>query len=701
VRVRGPFVAALYRTELRMMLRDRRTIVMSIVLPLLVMPIILFASHAMNQRRERKLAETTYEFAVTGPGATEAHAVIAGAAPPGPDDEDAPDPSSFREVEAADPARALAEGTLHFYLEARRASDEISAIEAERSAEPGVEDDDEKLARLRELPPDVLVLTTVYRADRDDSESGATRMRRLLDAARRARRADTLEAAGFPLPASAVATVADLNLASEGQVAGLTLGRLLTPLLLLFLLSGSAVVAIDTVAGEKERGTLETLLTTAVARAEIVAAKHLLILTVAAVITVIQVGNLLVYVGFELIPTTTNFAAAVTPATAVLLLVLYLPVAALVASVLLVVSSHARSYKEAQLLFFPVFLVGILPSLAAMLPGLPLRSAIVLLPIANISIAVKDMLVGRTDWVFTALAWLVTAAAAAWAARAATRALSTERLIAPVTAEAEELLGGPALFPRHVLRWFAVLWALLLIFGLNFETVVDIRVQAVVNIAGLFIGGSFLMIRRYRLPVREALALRPVRPAVWVAVVLGVPAALLTGIGVSRFANLFLPVPREVVESFGQMLLPESVPFWQLLLLLTILPGIGEEIAFRGVLLYGLHRRLRPAGVAIAVGLVFGLFHTSLFRIFPTAYLGVILAAVVMLTGSIFPAMLWHALNNTIGLLAGRYEWAIADLEPLTYLEAAAVLALCFWIIWRNRTPYPGLRTWRAAPGGR
>ncbi len=708
--VRGPFVAALYRTELRMMLRDRRTIIMSIVLPLVVMPIMLFASHAMSQRRERALAETVYEFALTGPAAAEARAVIANAGPPGPDDEGAPDLSSFREVEAADPVRALADGTLHFYLEAHPAADEVAALEAAATPPVGAEaregpgagrPEDDDIARLRKLPPDVLVLTTVYRADRDDSESGAARMRRLLARARRALRGATLDEAGFPLPVAAVARVFEVNLASKGQVAGLTLGRLLTPLLLLFLLSGSAVVAIDTLAGEKERGTLETLLTTAVARAEIVAAKQLLILTVAAVITIIQVGNLLLYVGFELIPTTTNFAAAVTPATAVLLLVLYLPVAALVASVLLVVSGHARTYKEAQLLFFPVFLVGMLPGLAAMLPGLPLRSAIVLVPVANISVAVKDTLVGRTDWMFTALAWFVTAAAAAWAGRVATRALSTERLIALAAAEAEELLGGPALFPRHVLRWFAVLWALLLIIAVNFETILDIRAQAVVNIVGLFIGGSFLMIRRYRLNVREALALRPVRPAVWVAVVLGVPAALLTGIGVSRLANLFLPVPRQLVESFGQMLLPESVPFWQLLLLLTILPGIGEEIAFRGVLLYGLHRRLRPAGVAIAVGLVFGLFHTSLFRIFPTAYLGVILATVVLLTGSIFPAMLWHALNNTLGLMAGRYEWAIADLEPLTYVEAAAVLALCFWIIWRNRTPYPGLRPWRATGGGR
>lgn len=683
--VRGPLVAALFRTELRMMLRDRRTIVMSIGLPLAVMPLMLFASHAMNERRERRLEETVYEFAVTGPHGAEARAVLErvrrhAAEISGPDT-----PFRFREVEADDPARALENGQVHFYLDARSAAE----------ARPDAAERDDAGARLPALPPDVLALTTVYRADRDDSESGASRMRRALAETRRAERGAILRQAGFPLAIADVAAVDAANLASEGQVAGLTLGRLLTPLLLLFLLSGSAVVAVDSLAGEKERGTLETLLTTAVSRAEIVAAKHLLILTVAIVITVIQVANLLVYVGFKLIPTTTNFAAAVTPLTAALLLVLYLPVAGLVASVLLLVSGHARSYKEAQLYFFPVFLVGMLPGLAAMLPGLPLRSAIAVVPVANISVAVKELLIGRPDWPFLALGWVATAAAAGWTARLATRALSTERLIAPVAADAAELLGGPALFPRHVGRWFATLWAVTLIVSLNLETRVDLRIQTLVNLVGLFLGGSILMIRHYRLDVRQALALRPVKRAVWLAVAAGVPAGLLTGIGVFRLANIVLPVPPEIIEAFSRFLMPESVPMWQLLPLLTILPGVCEEIAFRGLLLHGLHRRLHPAAVVLAVGLTFGLFHVSLFRILPTAYLGMLFASVVLLTGSIFPAMAWHGLHNGLSLLASQSGWQLSNLEPGTYALAAAALAASFWIIWRSRTPYPGLRPWR------
>jgi len=137
----------------------------------------------------------------------------------------------------------------------------------------------------------------------------------------------------------------------------------------MFLFSGGAVVAIDTLAGEKERGTLETLLTTAAARAEIVAAKHLLILSVGLVITLIQVTNLVVYLGFRVIPAGATFSATVPPGIAALLLLLFLPVAALGASILLLVSGYARSYKEAQLYFFPVFLLGMLPGLPRSCPA--------------------------------------------------------------------------------------------------------------------------------------------------------------------------------------------------------------------------------------------------------------------------------------------------------------------------------------------
>jgi sodium transport system permease protein len=123
--------------------------------------------------------------------------------------------------------------------------------------------------------------------------------------------------------------------------------------------------------------------------------------------------NLLVYVGFGLIPTAGTLAAVVTPAMAAGLLVFLLPLAALVAGVLVLVSGYARSYREAQLYFMPLLLVAAVPALAAFLPAVSLRSVLALVPVANVSVGVKELLVGRVDWPMLAIVWAVTAAAAA------------------------------------------------------------------------------------------------------------------------------------------------------------------------------------------------------------------------------------------------------------------------------------------------
>jgi sodium transport system permease protein len=521
-------------------------------------------------------------------------------------------------------------------------------------------------------------------------------LRERLDDELRARRDRLARDAGLAGEVDAVLVIREDDLAADEGVAGLALGRIATLMLLLFLFAAGAVVAQDTLAGEKERGTLETLLTTAATRGEIVTAKFLLILAVGVAITVIQVVNLLVYVGFGIIPTSASLATVVTPGLALGLLVFVLPLAALVSAMLLLVSGYARSYREAQINFMPLMLATAVPALAASLPALPLRSAIVLVPVANISVGVKEILVGRADWPFLLVAWIVTAGAAGWAMRLAVRTLSTERLIVPSAGDTFERPGVPALRPERIFTWFAVMWAVLLLVSLNLGPAVDIRLQLLVNLVGIFLGGSWLFMRRYRLDWRETVLLRVPRWPVWIAVLVGAPAGLGVGMGVFQLANQVVPVPAEILESFSQYLVPPDMSFWALLPFLTLMPGVLEEITFRGVLQQSLRRFFRPVPTVLLVGLIFGLFHVSLFRLFPTAFLGVLLATVTMVTGSIFPAMLWHTLNNAIALVAGYYGWSVASLEPGGYAAATALLGLSFWILWRTR---PDADT-RTAPSG-
>jgi sodium transport system permease protein len=721
-------VRALFAMELRTLLRDRRTVVLSIVLPLAIMPLMLFASRWMEDRRQRALELRESSYAVTGPRAAEAGRLVARAraAEAGRDGSPA---ASLRLVERTveDPAEALGRGTLDFYVEGldyHVAEAQAKARRAERTpgssggrrasassdttrrrpageggspADPGRRgsrraDDTAALDvddRDTTPPADLMAIAIVYRADRDTSQRVAQRLADRLREVRRQDRHAALEAAGFPVPAASVARVDPVNLAGEAQVAGLALGRLVTLLLLFFLLSGGAVVAQDTLAGEKERGTLETLLTTAITRREIVTAKVLLVLAVGLAITLIQVLNLLVYVGFGVIPTTQNFTAAITPGLAAGLLLLFLPLAALVAGVLVLVSGYARSYREAQLYFLPIMLLGALPALAASLPEISLRSAIVLVPIANISVGVKEMLVGRIDWLMLPVAWLVTAAAAAIAIRQTARLLSTERLIVPTAADVQ-LPGRPArVRAGQVAAWFAGMWAVLLVVTLNLGEDFDIRGQLFLNLVLVFLGGSLLFIRRYGLDAREVLWLRPPPAAAWIAVLIGIPAGLVTGIGIFRLSQLVVPVPREMLESFSQYMLPGHVPFWQLLPMMTILPGVCEEVAFRGVLLHTLRRHFTPVRAVLLVGLAFGLFHFSLFRILQTGYLGLLFAAATLLTRSIFPAMVWHAGSNGLAVATEELGGDMGALPSWSYGVAALGLAVSFWILWRSRRAAP------------
>lgn len=703
-------VLALFRVEMRMVFRDRRMWVTAILLPLVLAPLLFWVSAGSLRREQRRLRETQFRYAVTGPEAkavrgwiesTRNRLKLTG------ETNHVEEPFKFEEVKPADPMAALNQGDLHFILEGRDAeaaraattnSSSPGALPSAAAARKGSAETHRRVATTSiwgdEAPVSgALAMEAVFRADRDASVAGASRMLEALNATRRWERGRLLQAHAFPIPVKEVAQISSRDLASKRQVAGLALGRTLTLFLALMILSGGSVVAIDLLAGEKERGTLETLLTTAVRRVEVLAAKHLVVVAVALLITFLQAANLLVYVSLKLMPVPPHLSAAVPPLVALLLFVLYLPVAALLANVLLLASGWSRTYKEAQFYFMPVFLGCLLPTLAALFPGIPLRSAIILVPIANLAVAVKDILVGSFDWPMILVAWLVTGGASLWVLSLGVRTLSAEKLVTAAEVDAVEYAGGPGLFERHVLRWFAFIWALLIVLS-NYYSQADVRWQLVLNLVVIFFGSSCFLIWRYRLDWREALALRAPRPGVWLAVLCGVPGGVLTAVGLFQLFNLIVPISPEMMEQFNQSVLPANVPRAQLLIFLTVLPAIFEEIMFRGLLLHGLRRRFHPALVAVMVGLIFGAFHMALFRFAPTAFLGVLLAAVTLLSGSIYPAVAWHCLSNATGILAEGLGISEMDVSWPCYVIGLGLLGVSFWIIWRNRKPYPGLRPW-------
>ena len=682
-------LTTLFVYEIKRLLRDTRMILIAVVAPLVLFPFIIFVMRWVERSEQRRLAETVYEYAVVGDEADWGREIVAAALELEAND---PDTSRarvrFEERQVSDAEALLSSAGIHLVVEALspEAYERIRAAEAAADTTEADEDN----AR-----PELPTLRLRFRGQSDFSRNASTRLGERIVEVRSRLRDSLYRSRGFPVAPEQVATVETENTASAEKEGGALLGLALTPFLLLLMLTGGSIMAVDAISGEKERGTLETLLTTAAARSDIVTAKLLGIVTVGVAVAVVNILNLLVYVVLGVVDLPENFAVALSALDLVLLLILFLPLTVLISSALLLLSGYAKTYKEYQIYFFPLFLLFLVPSLAGMLPGMDLRSAIAFVPIAGIGVAVREIMVGEYDWLFLLLAFSSTGGAAWWAARLTERTLSTERLISHSDLDEADLVGGPALFPRHVLRWFGVMWVTFLVISLWFGEDLGVRGQVVVNLVFIFFGGSLLMIRRYGLDPRTAFALRPVHPLVWLAVVIGAPAGYLVGIGLAELVNSYVfPVPQNVLEAFGDTLLGDQMPLWQLLLFLTIMPGILEELAFRGVLLHGLRKMFGPVGICLMVGAIFGIFHVSLFRLLPTAYLGVVFAAVVLLTGSIFPVMLWHFANNAIGLVPAHMGWVTEEtvIPWWGYALALVGLLVALGMIWSVRTPYPDMK---------
>jgi sodium transport system permease protein len=663
----GNILRLLYLHELRMLVRARRTVVMAIVIPVVIMPLMLFASRFANDQRQKVLTDTTYTYAVAGTLAPRIRTLIDQAkvdvANDTDDSTDALRKFKFTESIVPDPAASLEGKDIHFYIQAYSGK-EADALPVDKSAE-----DEDKLApkRLKNVP----LIRIVYRGNNDASNTASQRMQSLLRLAQRHDSRTMLIEHGFQGDPKSLFSIDASSIATAAQVTGSNVGRFLTVFLVMLMLTGGSIAAMDIIAGEKERGTIETLLTTAAGRTEIVTAKQMAIVSVAMTITLIQLPA--------------NFALDLPVSTVVTLLLLFVPLAATIAAILLMISARAKTYKEAQMYFFPVYLTSLVPALAAVLPGLSLRSAIVLVPLANVSVAVREIMMNRPDRPMIAVTFGVMAFTATMLMRASARLLSREDIIVPAQGEPEIFLGGPALFQKRVLRWFAVMWALIFAVAANIPQLATFRAQLLFNEFGVFGGALILMLLVYRLDIREALSLKPVKWPVWIAVILAAPAGNLMGVALFKLLNYVIPVSQELEQQMGA-LMPKDIPTWQLYLFIGLIPGVIEELAFRGLLLHGLRRRFRrPYVLPLVVGLIFGMFHFTLFRIGPTAFLGVLLTIIAMLTGSVFPGIVLHMLNNSFAVWATEHGWSVSSLEPWHYAAATVIFGLCMWIIYRNR----------------
>jgi ABC-2 type transport system permease protein/sodium transport system permease protein len=179
---------------------------------------------------------------------------------------------------------------------------------------------------------------------------------------------------------------------------GLLLAALIPLILILMTMTGAVYPAIDLTAGERERGTLEMLMATPVPRLGLLFAKYIAVLAVALLTALVNLGMMTITVYFSGLAPLLMPSGSIQIETLLAVFGLMLLFALFFSAVLLIVTSFARSFKEAQAYIVPLVLLSLLPGLLALLPGLELKSGLAAVPLLNIVLLARDLLEAQGDW---------------------------------------------------------------------------------------------------------------------------------------------------------------------------------------------------------------------------------------------------------------------------------------------------------------
>jgi sodium transport system permease protein len=198
-----------------------------------------------------------------------------------------------------------------------------------------------------------------------------------------------------------------LNLSREDvytsrESIGKMVGGSLPYVFVLFTLLGAMYPAIDLFTGEKERGTLETILTVPASRLHILLGKMLAVVISGVLSGLLSIVGL--YLAMEVNPTMPEVVSNVlsqilAPDVILLIVLMIIPLTIFFTGVLIPASIYAKSFKEAQSIIQPMLIVVILPlAVVASLPSLELTFSTALIPVVNVALASKDILAGTIDY---------------------------------------------------------------------------------------------------------------------------------------------------------------------------------------------------------------------------------------------------------------------------------------------------------------
>jgi len=365
-------VSVVYRKELREWLRDRRTLISTVVVPLLLFPVIILGFTYLAANLIGKAQKEVPKIMIVG--GDDSPQVVA----------------ALHRIDTVEIVPYSADWKNQISEKQIRAAVDIPT-QFQNSLEKG----GQKTVRIYFYEGEI------------KSSFGAEHIEKSLKDYRDQVVKERLAAKNV---AASVLTPFDIkqeNVAPPEKVSGATIGGFIGYLVILLCMTGAMYPAIDLTAGEKERGTMETILSSPVSRMDLVLGKFFLVLSAAlatAALSVLSMG-----ISFTAIR---NFnpsaqsgrgeAAALIlklgPKPVLFIFAMALPLAVFFAAALMTIALFAKTYKEAQSYLTPMTFLVVIPAVASLLPGVELTPKLALVPILSTSLVCKEIIAGTYHW---------------------------------------------------------------------------------------------------------------------------------------------------------------------------------------------------------------------------------------------------------------------------------------------------------------
>lgn len=507
------------------------------------------------------------------------------------------------------------------------------------------------------------------------SRDAVGRIQRVLFNVSERLRTERLERAGLPEEYIVPLKIDEKDVAPPEKTTGMLLGLLLPVLMIIMIALGAFYPAVDLTAGEKERGTFETLLATPTSKLEIVTGKFIAVFLLAMITGLLNLASmaatfLLLIKQLSSVVNVEMLGNMNLPFESFLIiLVVMIPMAFFISAMMMSVAVFARSFKEAQNYLTPLLLVIMFPASIAGFPGIKLGAISRFVPIANVVLLFKELMTGKAGFEDALMVFISMGVYAMFALMLAAWLFQREDVVL------SEQGGIPLSFRRRDFRvrenltpgGAVVLYGLVMLFLFYAGSLLQqwrVITGLVITEWGLILLPVLLFLWFIRVRWKAALSIRSFSLGGLTGTLLIAFSSVILVVELGVLHNKVLPVPKSIEDALNNLFVQGNSPGQLIILLLVIAlsPAVCEEVLFRGAILSGLRPRLGFWGSIAVIGVLFGFFHLSVYRIIPTGILGAVLTYIVLRTGSLIPGMIMHAIvNGASTLIATGHYPAVVD----------------------------------------